>query len=156
VFSVSLIEYVLHRWVFHQVPEDHEDQMTHFIMHGYHHDFPNDRLRLVLPLAFILPLAAVFMGLSWLIVREDWLQLFAGIATGYMAYDWIHYYTHHFRPRRGIGKWLMQYHLLHHHDSPNHRFGITSPLWDFVFRTYLPLDARAREMHKDRARGTVD
>ena len=156
VLSITLVEYVVHRWLFHQVSDNHDDQMTHFILHGYHHDFPRDRLRLVLPLAFILPLAAFFAGLCWLVAREHWLQLFVGLATGYMAYDWIHYYTHHARPKNRVGKWLMKYHLLHHHDSPNHRYGISTPLWDLVFGTYLGNEARVRQMHADRARQPLE
>lgn len=152
VALVSLTEYVVHRFLFHQVPKTHEDQMNHFIMHGYHHDFPNDDKRLVFPLAFILPTAAAFAGTYKLALGDDWLQLFAGTAMGYILYDWTHYYTHHFRPKSGVGKWLMQYHILHHHDSPNHRFGISSPIWDLVFGTYLPTDQHVKEKMKDRAR----
>jgi hypothetical protein len=152
LLSVTLIEYVVHRWLFHQVPKNHGDQMVHFIMHGYHHDFPNDTKRLVFPLSFMLPTSALFASLSWVVVGSDWLQLFGGIATGYMLYDWVHYYTHHFRPKRGLGQWLMKYHILHHHDSPNHRFGITSPLWDLIFGTYLSNGTLVREMHVDHAR----
>lgn len=152
VVLVSLIEYFLHRVLFHLVPKNHSDQLSHFIMHGYHHDFPNDEKRLVLPLAFILPMASIVAAGCYAVLGADWLQLFAGACLGYIAYDWVHFYTHHFKPKNPIGKWLTQYHLLHHFDSPNHRYGISNPFWDLVFGTYLSNDVRKREMHKDRAR----
>ncbi len=70
--------------------------------------------------------------------------------TGYLAYDWTHYYTHHFRPRRGLGKWLRTYHLRHHYHDPNAYFGISSPLWDLLFGTFHGTTENAR-----RSRGTA-
>ena len=34
-----------------------------------------------------------------------------------------------------FGKFLRQYHLTHHYASPDRHFGVSSPLWDVVFRT---------------------
>jgi sterol desaturase/sphingolipid hydroxylase (fatty acid hydroxylase superfamily) len=152
VLITSLIEYSLHRWVFHFTAKNRKERLRLFLLHGYHHDFPNDPMRLVLPPISIWPIAIVvgvvyhfaFGGYFW--------PVFGGTALGYIAYDWVHYYTHHFNPKRGPGKWLKKYHMLHHFDSPNHRYGITSPLWDLVFRTYLPLQASWRKMNKDRSK----
>ncbi len=155
LLAVTLIEYLLHRFIFHMEPRDESGQMSHFIMHGYHHDFPQDGKRLVFPLVFIVPLGGAVAGLYWLTLGAHWLQIFAGTALGYMLYDWVHYYTHHFKAKRGIGGYLRRYHILHHFDSPNHRYGITSPLWDIVFGTYLPIDKQVRQMHADRARNSV-
>ena len=35
-------------------------KMLHFIMHGVHHDYPNDATRLVMPPIISVPLAIVF------------------------------------------------------------------------------------------------
>jgi sterol desaturase/sphingolipid hydroxylase (fatty acid hydroxylase superfamily) len=65
--------------------------------------------------------------------------------TGYIAYDWVHYYTHHFHPRGGIGKWMRVYHLRHHYQDPDAHYGVSSPLWDVVFSTVRgPVAARSR------------
>src|SRR5271163_272764 len=53
-------EYSLHRFVFHFVPKARWGQRLHFIFHGVHHDFPNDRLRLVMPPSVSIPLALGF------------------------------------------------------------------------------------------------
>lgn len=133
----TLIEYNLHRFIFHMNTYDEASRLRVFLMHGYHHDFPDDPMRLVLPPIAIWPIAAV-LGVIWYFVfGQYWFVIYAGTAAGYVAYDWTHYYTHHFNPKSGPGKWLKRYHMLHHHDSPMHRFGITSPLWDVVFGTYL-------------------
>jgi sterol desaturase/sphingolipid hydroxylase (fatty acid hydroxylase superfamily) len=133
----TLVEYLLHRFVFHLAPEPtFESRFKRFMVHGYHHEFPNDRMRLVAPLLLSLPIGAALAGTYYLLLGPHvWMMWFAGTALGYLAYDWIHYYTHHFRPRTRIGKFLRRYHMQHHyHDSESH-FGISSPLWDWVFRT---------------------
>jgi hypothetical protein len=137
----TFIEYLLHRFVFHFEPHTPDERFRSFMMHGYHHEFPNDKLRLVAPPLMSWPLGAVVALLYHLAVGPDMWMWFAGTAAGYVAYDWIHYYTHHFRPGNAVGRWLKQYHLLHHFDEHHGRmrYGVSTPLWDFVFRTYAPL-----------------
>ena len=35
-----------------------------------------------------------------------------------------------------VGRYLRQYHLVHHYKTPDRHFGVSSPLWDFVFRIW--------------------
>lgn len=154
VLITTFIEYCLHRWVLHFVPTTKAGRLNHFLLHGYHHDFPNDPMRLVLPPIGIWPIAAVVAAVYWFAFGSYFWPLFAGTAAGYVAYDWVHYYTHYFNPKSGPGKWLKKYHMLHHFDSPHHRFGITSPLWDFVFGTYLPITVQWRKMERERAQAS--
>jgi sterol desaturase/sphingolipid hydroxylase (fatty acid hydroxylase superfamily) len=136
----TLLEYGLHRYLFHMTAHSPRARLRAFLMHGYHHEFPDDPMRLVAPPLMSWPIAAVIALLYLLVLGpQHALSLFAGTTAGYIAYDWIHYYTHHFRPRRGLGKWLRDYHMLHHFDDGGGRFGISSPLWDWVFGTYRPL-----------------
>jgi len=148
VLATSLIEYSLHRFAFHYDAKSPAGRLRVFLMHGYHHEFMDDPMRLVLPPIAIVPIALVIALVWYLVLGPYWLPVFGGTAAGYVAYDWSHYYTHYFQPKRGVGRWLKRYHMLHHHDSPNHRYGITSPLWDVVFGTYLPLDRMVRRAGK--------
>lgn len=134
----TLLEYVLHRWVFHMRPgPSFGSKMRQFMMHGYHHEFPNDRMRLVAPPLMSWPLAAVIAILyRGILGPVTWWTLFGGTCAGYLAYDWIHYYTHHFRPTSAVGKYLRRNHMVHHYRNSERNHGISSPLWDFVFRTY--------------------
>lgn len=133
----TLVEYLLHRFVFHRQPTTAAAKRSAFLMHGYHHEFSKDPMRLVAPPVMSWPLGAL-IGLLYygLLGDPGWWQLYAGTAVGYLAYDWIHYYTHHFRPRRGIGRWMRRYHLGHHFRDGESHFGISSPLWDLVFGTF--------------------
>jgi sterol desaturase/sphingolipid hydroxylase (fatty acid hydroxylase superfamily) len=132
----TLLEYLLHRFLFHHKFPEPEGNLDSFLVHGYHHEFPDDPLRLVAPPMMSWPLGALIAGIFFLCFRGAWLPVFAGTSAGYIAYDWIHYYTHHARPTWRLGKWLRRYHMLHHHKNWDKGYGVSSPLWDFVFRTF--------------------
>ena len=73
----TLTEYWLHRVVFHFEPEDGIGARLHWIIHGVHHDHPNDPLRLVMPPSVSVPLAALFFGLFALVLGTTVLMLIA-------------------------------------------------------------------------------
>jgi 4-hydroxysphinganine ceramide fatty acyl 2-hydroxylase len=131
----TLLEYLIHRYVFHYEPKTRLGKRLHYIIHGVHHDYPNDARRLVMPPSVSIPLAFLFYGLFVLIFRHLAPSVFAGLVFGYVCYDMLHYATHHFPMKRGIWLWLKQYHLRHHYKDDHLGFGISSPLWDYVFRT---------------------
>src|SRR5688572_16609340 len=72
----TLTEYWLHRVVFHFEPEDGIGARLHWMLHGVHHDHPNDPLRLVMPPAASVPLAVGFGGLFWLALGGHWFMPF--------------------------------------------------------------------------------
>jgi sterol desaturase/sphingolipid hydroxylase (fatty acid hydroxylase superfamily) len=114
----------------------------HFIIHGVHHDHPNDKLRLVMPPAVSIPLSALFfLGFSALF-GDAAFPLFAGFIAGYLGYDYTHYYVHHFVPKSDFAKRLREQHMRHHFQDHRYGFGVSSPLWDVVFHT-LPRRRRA-------------
>src|SRR6476659_3992206 len=63
----TLAEYWIHRGIFHFEPEQGVGARLHWMVHGVHHDHPNDPLRLVMPPAVSVPLAALFVVLFALI-----------------------------------------------------------------------------------------
>ncbi len=138
----TLTEYWLHRKLFHWDPDHPLGHRLHFIIHGVHHDHPNDRMRLVMPPAASIPLAALFFGLFWLVFGlPTAYPLFAGFLLGYLGYDYTHYYLHHFVPKSKLGKRLRAQHMRHHFQDHRYGFGVSTPLWDAVFRT-LPRTRR--------------
>jgi dihydroceramide fatty acyl 2-hydroxylase len=132
----TLFEYWLHRLVFHFEPAQGIGARFHWIIHGVHHDHPNDPLRLVMPPAVSVPLGAlVFAALYAIFGANDAPAIGAGFFTGYLAYDLTHYYLHHFRARGRIGRMLRERHMRHHFQDETCGFGISAPYWDDFFRT---------------------
>lgn len=132
----TLTEYWLHRLVFHWQPDNAFGRRMHFIIHGIHHDHPNDKLRLVMPPAVSIPLAALFFAAFLLAFGAPAAYpLFAGLIIGYLVYDYTHYYVHHFVPRSALGRRLREQHMRHHFQDHRFGYGVSSPLWDVVFGT---------------------
>jgi 4-hydroxysphinganine ceramide fatty acyl 2-hydroxylase len=131
----TLLEYLIHRYAFHYEPTSRIGTQFHFVVHGVHHDYPNDAKRLVMPPAVSIPLAIIFYGLFWLISGHTALAVWAGFAAGYVCYDSIHYAIHHFPMKAGILNRLKQHHLRHHFHDDHSGYGVSSPLWDYIFRT---------------------
>lgn len=169
LFGWTFVEYIMHRWVFH-VGKDVEEQTRevlsdrpldepalplmkgftqtrYFIEHGVHHDFPNDSRRLVMPPGVSIPLAFLFyFGFKAAFGVVATPALFAGFVTGYLVYDTTHYAVHHFRMTSRIGRYLKKHHFRHHYGDSGMDFGVSSPLWDVVFRTMgKPVRARAEQ-----------
>jgi dihydroceramide fatty acyl 2-hydroxylase len=132
----TLTEYWLHRMVFHFEPQDGLGARLHWIIHGVHHDHPNDPMRLVMPPSVSVPLAAGFLGLFVVAGGSGWgVALFCGFIAGYLAYDMLHFHTHHHVPRTRVGRKLRELHMRHHFQDHNAGFGVSAPYWDHVFGT---------------------
>ena len=132
----TLTEYWLHRIVFHFEPEDGIGARLHWIIHGVHHDHPNDPMRLVMPPSLSIPLAAAFFGLFVLVVGTPAaFPIATGFFAGYLFYDMMHYHVHHHRPRTWAGRKLRELHMRHHFQDHTRGFGVSAPFWDHVFGT---------------------
>jgi dihydroceramide fatty acyl 2-hydroxylase len=138
----TFCEYWTHRTVFHFEPERGLGARLHWMVHGVHHDHPNDPLRLVLPPAVSIPLGAAFLGIFLLALGErSGSAVCAGFYSGYLVYDMLHFALHHHRPKTRIFRLLHQLHMRHHFEDEHRGFGVSAPWWDLVFGTY---SARAR------------
>ena len=131
----TLVEYTMHRCVFHYEPRSGWGKKLHFLVHGVHHDYPQDSSRLVMPPVVSIPLALIFYGLFLGVFGHLAPAAFAGLLFGYLCYDMIHYATHHLSMKRGMWLWLKQYHMRHHYKDDHSGYGVSSPVWDYVFRT---------------------
>lgn len=159
--SWTLIEYGLHRFIFHLAPTSAPRRVARFLLHFHHHRTPGARQRLVATPLQAGSLVALLAGLNTLFGDASIaLPLLAGQTLGYLAYEWSHYCAHHRRPRTQLARLLRRHHLRHHAaDSGN--YGVSSPLWDWVFRTRLTAggendDARADDPADHRLAQGVD
>jgi len=132
----SLFEYVMHRKVFHFQPHGEWQSRLQFIMHGVHHQYPHDKDRLVMPITVSIPLAALLLGIFYLLFGQLAWGFFSGFVAGYLAYDMMHYAIHHAkRFDQPFLQEIRRHHLAHHFRDTRKGFGVSSPLWDAVFRT---------------------
>ncbi len=136
IFIWTVIEYVLHRFVFHYQPPGELGAKLHFIFHGVHHDYPNDSMRLVMPPVVSIPLATLFYYLfSYLIPGAAFHPFFAGFLIGYLCYDMLHYAIHHAPMKGKFWMTLKTHHLKHHFKDPDNGYGVSSPIWDIIIGT---------------------
>ena len=139
VLAWTLLEYVLHRWVFHFQPDPRSELQRDlsFIIHGVHHDSPYDPDRLVMPpIAAVLLAFAIGIPLRAVAGPSVFPGLFAGLVGGYLWYDMTHYAVHHLDQHTAFGRLQRRNHLVHHFTQPDARFGVTTPIWDICFGTY--------------------
>lgn len=158
ILAWTLIEYMVHRFLFHPSMETQErvreivssdpdkpvisrlesvSQKYYFLAHGVHHDFPSDSRRLVLAPTLSIPLSILFyFSYRALMGPELVAPFFAAFLLGYVFYDTNHFLMHHVPPKTVFGRFLKKHHFRHHYKTANRNFGVTSPLWDIIFRTY--------------------
>ncbi|MFL9485479.1 sterol desaturase family protein [Chitinophagaceae bacterium LWZ2-11] len=136
LFVWSATEYILHRYIFHFVPKSKWGLRLHFIFHGVHHDFPRDAKRLVMPPSASIPLAVGFYYLfSLFLAKPALFSFFPGFLIGYLMYDMMHYAMHHYNFKTGLMKRIKQHHMLHHYQDASKGYGVSSSLWDLIFRS---------------------
>lgn len=144
VFSWTLIEYVLHRFIFHFTAHSDFGKKLIYAAHLSHHEDPRAINRLFSGLLVSLPVATAYLLLAWIATGSlhATTYLFTGLTAGYAGYEWLHFQAHHLRPRLRVFRYLRRYHLLHHYQTPQQRFGVTSPLLDVIFGTFRPVRKR--------------
>jgi sterol desaturase/sphingolipid hydroxylase (fatty acid hydroxylase superfamily) len=140
VFVWTFAEYQLHRRVFHFNATTPFQKRLQYLIHGLHHDDPNDPTRLVMP-----PVAAIVLALLLYSLFRGLLGIagagtatdpfFAGFLIGYLLYDYTHFWIHHFTPRTSWGKSVKRHHMDHHFVHHDARWGVSSALWDVILGT---------------------
>jgi sterol desaturase/sphingolipid hydroxylase (fatty acid hydroxylase superfamily) len=141
----TLSEYWIHRGIFHFEPEGGIGARFHWIIHGVHHDHPNDPLRLVMPPSVSVPLSSLLVLLYWAVLGSPhFLPFSAGFLGGYLMYDMTHYALHHHKPRTRLGRRLRELHMRHHFQDHTRGFGISAPYWDRAFGTFPKAADRER------------
>lgn len=132
----SLTEYLLHRFIFHFPAKSKLGKKIHFIFHGVHHDYPSDSKRLVMPPSVSIPLAVIFYFVFLLVFGQElMLPFFAGFILGYLFYDITHYAIHHFNMHNKFWLAIKNHHMLHHFQDEYKGYGVSTPFWDYIFRT---------------------
>ena len=121
----SLIEYAMHRFVYHGVEPFQR-------LHAEHHRRP---LALIATATLVsVSLIVVLVWLPAILLVGFWLGsgTTLGVTIGYFVYGVLHHGVHHWRAK---GSWMRQckrQHAIHHH-NPGVNFGVTMLWWDRAF-----------------------
>lgn len=132
----TLVEYLLHRFAFHEEPG--KPLAQRYDIHWVHHRRPQDPHHVVTSLRLTVPLAVVFFGLFYGVGGGHpgvW-PFYGGFGLGYLSYEALHLGMHTWpEPPLRLLRPLWKHHHAHHFQRPDRNYGVTTPLWDYLFRT---------------------
>ena len=135
VISFTWVEYNVHRYVFHMTPNTEKKAKAQYTMHGVHHEFPKDKTRLAMPPALSITIATLLLFVFRLILGDFVFSFLPGFLVGYAGYLSVHYMVHSFQPPKNFFKALWVNHGLHHYKNGEMVYGVSSPLWDYIYGT---------------------
>ncbi len=131
----TLTEYVLHRWAGHDRRLVHRsgfgrEHTRHHTDNGY---FAPAWKKLSAAAALVLVLGGPAVW-HWSL---HGLALILGFVSCYALYELLHRRLHTHAPANAYGRWARRHHFHHHFGNPRSNHGVTTPLWDLVFGTYV-------------------
>lgn len=145
IISWTLLEYLLHRYVFHFVSENRFLKRIPYLLHGVHHEAPRDDSRLFMPPVPGILIISILWFISYLLLRDHSFSFIAGLVNGYLLYAAMHYSMHVYKAPKYLRK-LWVHHALHHYKYHDKAFGVSSMLWDRIFRTMPPVKEQSGVM----------
>jgi len=131
----TLVEYLVHRYVFHMETYTAMRAKFQYTVHGVHHEFPKDKDRLAMPPLLSVTIATILLLLFRLVMGDFAFSFLPGFLTGYAFYLSVHYMVHVYQPPKNFLKALWVNHGVHHYKNGEIVFGVSSPLWDYIFGT---------------------
>lgn len=131
----TFLEYIAHRYLFHLNADTPWKRKMQYHLHGVHHEYPKDKDRLAMPPPMSILLAGIFFIIFYTLIDTQAFAFLPGMLTGYAMYLFVHYIVHAYPPPQNPLKQLWVNHAIHHYKDSNLVFGVSSPLWDYVFGT---------------------
>lgn len=138
--TFTFIEYWVHRSVYHIEPSTEARAKFQYVAHGVHHEYPRDKTRLAMPPLLAVIVASSLFAFMFFLLGEAAYAFFPGFIWGYASYLLVHYAVHAYAPPKNFLKQLWINHAVHHYKDGNAVFGVSSPLWDYVFGTMATMD----------------
>jgi hypothetical protein len=128
LLSWTLAEYLLHRFLYHQLPSFLS------VGHGLHHASPRSLIGVPWWLTTVV-VVGTFLGLRLVWSPAAVGVFMAGNWSGYVLYCLAHHGSHHWHFRNRWLRRMRQHHLIHH-AHPQYNWGFTTAIWDRAFGTH--------------------
>jgi len=106
-----------------------------YVIHGVHHEFPRDKDRLAMPPLLSVTLSTILLLIFRVVLGDFVFSFLPGFLVGYAGYLSIHYLVHTAQPPKNFFKVLWINHGIHHYKDGEVVFGVSSPLWDYIYGT---------------------
>ncbi|HEY3129702.1 MAG TPA: sterol desaturase family protein [Acidobacteriota bacterium] len=137
----TLIEYCMHRFLFHWKIRNRKLKNLLWHLHIGHHAEPRDPEQILVPPSMSIPISGVLLGGLYLVLGSlFWaIGVIVGTWIGFLYYESVHYRLHRSAAEEGLLHYQRRRHFYHHFVDGETCFGVTSPLWDFVFGTFARL-----------------
>ncbi len=129
------VEYNVHRYLFHMKPFTQLRDKIQYTLHGVHHEFPRDTDRLAMPPLLSITISTILLLLLRLVMGDFAFAFLPGFLVGYASYLSVHYMVHVYQPPKNFLKALWINHGIHHYKNQDIIFGVSSPLWDYIYGT---------------------
>jgi sterol desaturase/sphingolipid hydroxylase (fatty acid hydroxylase superfamily) len=143
LIAFTWVEYNVHRYVFHMPTYSRFREKLQYTMHGVHHEFPKDKDRLAMPPLLSITISTVLLLLLRVVMGDLAFAFLPGFLVGYAAYLGVHYMVHVYQPPKNAFKSLWVNHSVHHYKHGEYVFGVSSPLWDYIYGTMREKKAAA-------------
>jgi len=137
LIAFTWVEYMVHRYLFHMGADTEQRAKVQYTLHGVHHEFPKDKERLAMPPIVSITISTALLFLFRLVLGDLVFSFLPGFLAGYAAYLSIHYMVHSFQPPKNFFKILWVNHSIHHYKNGEEVFGVSSPLWDYIYGTMV-------------------
>lgn len=131
------VEYNVHRYLFHMNTDTELRTKFQYTMHGVHHEYPKDKDRLAMPPLLSITISTILLMLLRMVMGDFVFAFLPGFLVGYACYLGVHYIVHAYPPPKNFLRALWINHSIHHYKNGDVVFGVSSPLWDYIYGTMI-------------------
>jgi sterol desaturase/sphingolipid hydroxylase (fatty acid hydroxylase superfamily) len=144
LFIWTFLEYGFHRFAFHLAGSNSLAGRMITASHLGHHDSPRDPSRLFVN-SRVSILVSALLWIALMIGSGSSFRasgVLTGIWLGFLYYESVHYRVHLTASHSGLIARQRRAHFHHHFTNSTRCFGVTTPFWDHIFRTWREKDTR--------------
>lgn len=129
----SFSEYALHNWYGHKAKGKNEFSREHLAHHINASYYPENWKKAFATLK-VVPFIYIIISLTSGFLYGSIFTI--SFLFTYLTYEVIHRRIHTHEPKNFYARFIRKHHAYHHFSNPRFNHGVTSPIWDIIFKTY--------------------